>query len=512
LSIGVNSTVVAGGGGQEEYPAVAFDSDNQRFFVVWDDDLSGDERIYGRLVDDSGGTVGAAFLIAGGADGLPRYRPALTYNSDSGEYLVVYECQVASKETDVYGQRVSNLGGPTGSEIVIRDQPANAEQFTPDVVYVPEATRYYVIWYEDQGGTNDHDLYGRWLEADGSLATGALPSFRYPGNQKYPRLAYDPDHEQGLVVWMDTRRSKGGDVYSRLGALDTTPPTARFRRDPTVGQPGTTFTFNAWPSSDDLTPRGALAVRWDWTSNGSWDTDWSLDKVVTQTVILPNVYTVTLQVRDLMSQTDAISLPVRVLSPGANTPPTATLTISPVFGTAGSIFTLDGSGCTDAETPAANLQVRWDWENDGVFDTLWSGLETRTRSYTGADLHTVRVEVRDEEGLTDAATRGFLVLPGTVVTLEVSPAAARTVPGETVQFRATAWDTYDNEMSNPSVVWSATDGTAGTIDSSGVFTASTQAGTYPDVILAASDGVTDTASVTIVWPYQVYLPLVLRNF
>ncbi len=181
------------------------------------------------------------------------------------------------------------------------------------------------------------------------------------------------------------------------------------------------------------------------------------------------------------------------------------------MGLAGSTFTLDASGCADAETASANLQVRWDWENDGTFDTSWSILKVRKPTYTEAGLHTARVEVRDEEGLTGAVERNLLILPGDVITLEVSPSTATLLPGETLQFHATAWDTYDNEMSNPGVAWSVTDGQAGTIDADGVFTASTRAGTYPNVIKATSGSVTDVASVTIVWPYQVYLPLVLRN-
>ena len=348
------------------------------------------------------------------------------------------------------------------------------------------------------------------MESVGDPATDAIPALRYSGSQTCVRLAYDPDHEQALAVWMDSRSGED-DIYGQLGALDATPPTARFTRDPTVGQLGATFTFDARASSDNLTPRGALAVRWDFNSDGHWETAFSYDKVVTKTVLSPNTYTVTLEVRDLMWLTDTLSLPILVQAASANTPPTATLSISPVVGLAGSTFTLDASGCTDAETASANLQVRWDWENDGTFDTLWSALKVRTPGYTAAGLHTARVEVRDEEGLTDAIERNLLILPSDVITLEVRPTAATMAPGDAIQFHATAWDIYDNEMSNPGVAWSVTDSLAGTMDADGVFTASTQARIYPNVILAASGSVTDTAAVTIIWPHQIYLPLVLRD-
>ena len=85
------------------------------------------------------------------------------------------------------------------------------------------------------------------------------------------------------------------------------------------------------------------------------------------------------------------------------------------------------------------------------------------------------------------------------------------VRGQQVGFRATGWDVYDNKVLDPAVTWSVTDISAGDIDSTGVFTAGLQAGTYEDVVLAQSGVVSDTASVTVFWPQQVYLPLVMKN-
>ena len=58
--------------------------------------------------------------------------------------------------------------------------------------------------------------------------------------------------------------------------------------------------------------------------------------------------------------------------PESNTAPTAIFTIAPAFGSVDSTFTFDASGVSDVEDPVANLQVRWDWESDSVFDTEFS--------------------------------------------------------------------------------------------------------------------------------------------
>jgi hypothetical protein len=62
---------------------------------------------------------------------------------------------------------------------------------------------------------------------------------------------------------------------------------------------------------------------------------------------------------------------------------------------------------------------------------------------------------------------------------------------------AQGFDAANNAVSGLSYTWSCTNATAGTINSSGVFTAGTAAGSYPNVIQAVSGGKTGTASVTV---------------
>ena len=284
--IGGPTTTVAGGAGHQIFPDLTFGLDNELFLVVWHEDLSGVNRLYGQMVDESAFLVGFNFPIAGG-DGIAREYATAAYKPASklaaGEYLVVYRHRTASLDNDVYGRRLSTTGATIGSEIVIRDEAESIDQSWPQVIYSPAGGLYFVLWAEDQGDGTDYDLYGQWLDTLGNPSGSLLPFFHYYGYADYARIAYDPDHDQGLVVWMDARRGTWADVYARLGALDATPPVALFTRDPTVGRVGDAFTLDASPSFDDLTPSGALAVRWDWTSDGTWDTAWDLDKSVTIT-------------------------------------------------------------------------------------------------------------------------------------------------------------------------------------------------------------------------------------
>lgn len=516
-----DSVLLAGSSDSEGYPAIAADSANHRYLVVWELDAGGLVELYGHLAGPYGNPIGDPFLVAGG-DGLDHrvaavaYKPAARGGAGragqaAGEFLAVYmrETSAGSLTYHLYGQRLDEQGAQIGGEFLIYGDVEDVSQYGPAVVYAPEAGRYLVVWSEDRDDGNDLDLYSRWLAADGSPAGAVLPLSRHPRDQVTPSLAYDDETQRVLVSWWDYRAGTG-DVHAQLVAIDATPPTAAFTRDPIVGKEGDLFTLSAWPSSDDTTPTVALAVRWDWTSNGSWDTPWSLDKVVEQTIATAGTYTVTLQVRDLMSQTGTVALPVYVQPASGNIPPVAALTISPPAGQAGANMTFDATACTDAETPPANLSVRWDWENDGTWDTGWSATKIATHATNAAGFYIARVEVRDGGSLTDAALRAYLVLPGAAVALEISPPLVSLVPGTEFQFHAEARDAYGNVMGNPPVTWSVADAGAGEIGATGLFTAGLEAGLHLGAVAAAWDALADQAGVIIAYPYQVYLPVVVK--
>ena len=92
-----------------------------------------------------------------------------------------------------------------------------------------------------------------------------------------------------------------------------------------------------------------------------------------------------------------------------NTPPVAVFTITPTNGTVDTVFTFDASGCSDAEDMPSILIVRWDWENNGEWDTDWSGNKTLFHQFDQQGNYTVAMEVKDSGGLVDAETQEVTV-------------------------------------------------------------------------------------------------------
>ena len=84
--------------------------------------------------------------------------------------------------------------------------------------------------------------------------------------------------------------------------------------------------------------------------------------------------------------------------------PIAKFTINPTSGTTTTSFVFDASGSSDNEDATSVLQVRWDWDNDGTYNTNYTITKTANHQYSSYGTYTVKLEVKDSEGLTNTAT------------------------------------------------------------------------------------------------------------
>jgi hypothetical protein len=82
--------------------------------------------------------------------------------------------------------------------------------------------------------------------------------------------------------------------------------------------------------------------------------------------------------------------------------PRAAFAHSPSFASVGTPVSFDATQCADSDGPAGDLEVRWDWESDGAWDTDWEQSRVTTHSFVTGGTHQVTLEVRDGDGLTDA--------------------------------------------------------------------------------------------------------------
>ena len=96
-------------------------------------------------------------------------------------------------------------------------------------------------------------------------------------------------------------------------------------------------------------------------------------------------------------------------TPPANTAPAACFKVTPAIGTTGTEFHVDGSCSMDQPDSVAALQVRWDWESDGIWDTECTATKIAVHTYASAGSKTITLEIRDTAGLSSEATRSVTV-------------------------------------------------------------------------------------------------------
>jgi len=216
-------------------PAVAYNSTNNEYLVVWsgDDDsgaLINDEfEIYGQRVDAaSGAEIGVDFRISdmGAADGNTNFNaiePDLAYNSTDNEYLVVWQgdddtAPLVDNEVEIFGQRIdAETGAELGGDFRISNQGPDGDTMyiatIPAVAFNSTDQQYLVVWSGDDNSgaliNNEFEIYGQRIEAlTGALIGGDFrisqvgpadgAAFFNGGN---PDVAYNSNDNEFLVIW-----------------------------------------------------------------------------------------------------------------------------------------------------------------------------------------------------------------------------------------------------------------------------------------------------------------------
>ena len=165
-------------------PAVAFDSTNARYLVVWTGDDAADNATdaYGQLVTAAGAESGSDFRISdmGNTDTDPTYRAdnvAVAFNATSAEYLVVWRGDdevVGDDAYDIFGQRVSAAGVPLApNDFIISDMglPGSTANIgdAPSVAWSPAVNEFLVAWQGDDDVDGNTEIHVQRVNSTGPV-------------------------------------------------------------------------------------------------------------------------------------------------------------------------------------------------------------------------------------------------------------------------------------------------------------------------------------------------------
>jgi hypothetical protein len=143
--------------------------------------------------------------------------PAVAYNSQANQYLVVWEGDDSThNETEIYGRLLDTGGGPLGGEFRVSDMGpdgnVNFAASDPSVAYDAQANEYLVVWEGDDNTAplvdNEFEIFGQRLSAAG--AEIGANDFRISdmgpnGNINFaafdPSVVHNSQSNEYLAVW-----------------------------------------------------------------------------------------------------------------------------------------------------------------------------------------------------------------------------------------------------------------------------------------------------------------------
>jgi len=204
---------VSDAAGNQMYPSVAYRTGYFEYFVVYQDYVGGDYDIYGVILDSHDGTpLSSNFVICGELD--EQTKPFVVYNPNNDEFLVVWEDYRSGTDYDIYGVIVDAGSGVVGTEFAISGL-VGLDEREPKAAFDPLNNRYLVVW-DEETGTGETNIYGRLLDCDGTTITD-VNICDASENQQSPYVAFNPHRGEYLVVWMDFYRTGvESDVYGRV--------------------------------------------------------------------------------------------------------------------------------------------------------------------------------------------------------------------------------------------------------------------------------------------------------
>jgi len=231
VTIGQQLNIYVGSNNQTR-PAIAYDSVNNRFLTVWQDEAPGNCNIYGQLINGDGTLFGGTISIST-AD-YHQSEPYVAFDATSQAFLVVWGDNreepgpIGMRGYRVYGQLLSKDGNPVGDNFAIglsfdpRDR-SKVNGFPRGIVFDSPRNRFLVLYRQSAGlaYSTPASLFGQFVNSNGALSGG---SFLIADDVTYTdMLGYDSNQGRFLAAYDRYEPTKDAfDFYGQFVNSDGT--------------------------------------------------------------------------------------------------------------------------------------------------------------------------------------------------------------------------------------------------------------------------------------------------
>ena len=181
-----------------------FNSHSEHYLITWSDatiNSRTDVDIYGRILDGTGKAISKDIGISTGISG--QAISAVAFDSTNKRYLVIWSDwrKAFAIDSDIYGQLINADGSLYGDNFVISEQ-RSVSQKDATVAYDPARQQFLVVWKDSRSKGLDK-LYGRYIYSNGKPKDKEFAIAEGAGKQDRPSLYYDPKRKRFLAIWRD---------------------------------------------------------------------------------------------------------------------------------------------------------------------------------------------------------------------------------------------------------------------------------------------------------------------
>lgn len=202
-------------------PALAYDNQQGRFLAVWEDYRTVEGQIYGRVVDANSisanpSSAYPSFAISNANGSYYKNNPTLVFDDSNNRFLVAWE-DYSTAGYNIKYQLVDPLNPPAGDTLSVAD--SSADRFSPSVAYDSQLRQFLLTWTEQNVS---QDVYGSLLNANGSPSGEIIVIAGDSTNQSKPAVAYDSVTGKYFVEWVgyDVNNQIYGQSVRADGVLD----------------------------------------------------------------------------------------------------------------------------------------------------------------------------------------------------------------------------------------------------------------------------------------------------
>lgn len=183
-----------------------------------------------------------------------------------------------------------------------------------------------------------------------------------------------------------------------------------FTWTPEFGTTADTFLFDGSSSFYKDNPFASLYYSWKLSPGNEW-TEYDACSTIPAHFRFEIEYKIEMRVRDSLQLIAHTQKAITIYH--ENLPPKAKFEIGCFRGNVRTQFYFDSWATRDFESIPSELEMRWDFDGDGAFDTEYSKEKTIYHQYPESGTYRIVLDVKDPEGLSDTTSQYIIVSPFT---------------------------------------------------------------------------------------------------